>query len=741
MWNPAVIGGWLVAAALTSAGLFLLDDMVVSEAVLAVVLLVMGPWLAVKVRRGQVLPGVDLSVPGALILWGVAHAMEARRLARGETFAAPMVPADVLFVIVGVVLAVAATGVMWRSAQHLRLRSLLRSTLDSLLLALAVLLLFWQWVLLPRVDPRPGTLALVLTYVGVTSLMAAALLTRAVQRLEPGSWLLAVAGAVPTIGIGFWVMAKLDAGSETAASAMFLFGSLVLPLAFTHPGHRNRVTVGEVGARENLWAVGFHLGAWGTFYATSGDRPMDRLTLLLATSSVAGLFLRIFLVRLSERNLYQQLRTMAFTDSLTGAANRRGMLEALRAMPHGWLVSIDLDGFKQVNDQHGHDVGDELLLAYVRQARRLLPPETLIARVGGDEFAVLGLGPLEEGTRIAELLVRTARTLPHQGVTASGGVAEHVPGSDYPSTLRDADIALQRAKQTGKNRVETLDAQMKRHRLRELEMVRRLREDMAGSIHPYFQPVVAMADPLAPVVAAEALARWDDPALGAVPPEEFVEVCERHGLIGELGDVMLSKVLAQLEEWHAIGAPLQVAVNVSWLQLRDEACMARMRAALARVPHLAPWLVLEVTEGVLADDEDAAACLHELRELGVVTAIDDFGTGASTLTRLRYLPVDVLKVDRELVVEVGEDPSADSVLDLVRQLGAGLGLTVIVEGVESHDAHNRLVELGFHLAQGFYFHRPVPAHQVPLSRVCLGPALGRRTIPAPSLALEAEGHS
>lgn len=262
-------------------------------------------------------------------------------------------------------------------------------------------------------------------------------------------------------------------------------------------------------------------------------------------------------------------------------------------------------------------------------------------------------------------------------------------------------------------------------------MVQWLRENMAEAIHLHFQPIVAISHPLAPTVAVEALARWDDAVLGQVPPAEFVDVCERNGLIGELGAVVLDKTLRQLEQWVQIGTPLQATINVSWLQLRDDACMLRMQETIAGQPHLARWLVIEVTEGVLADDDEAVAYLQELRNLGVILAIDDFGTGASTLTRLRHLPVDVLKIDRMLLQGIGEDPGADSVLSLVQQLGNSLGLAVVVEGVETHEARNRLVELGFELAQGFYFNRPLPAHQVPLSNG-VDPMLNRRELPLPT---------
>jgi diguanylate cyclase (GGDEF)-like protein len=501
-----------------------------------------------------------------------------------------------------------------------------------------------------------------------------------------------------------------------------MLGVLLVPVAVAHPGHQKPVVVRAGDERDQLGALAAHLAVWALTYLGLRDRLVSTVLVVLAIVCVATIFARVFLVRRSELHLVSRLRRMAFTDPLTGIGNRRSLAAALGSLGHGWLITLDLDGFKQVNDEHGHDAGDTVLCAVARKLGELTPPTAHLARIGGDEFAVALPGSADQAIACADRLVASARDPRYPTVTLSVGVAEI--GADPATSLRDSDIALREAKRTGKNRVARLTPALLGRQLREVEVAARLRSGMAD-VHLAYQPIVALNrhHGFPAPVAVEALARWHDDLLGDVSPAEFIPICERHGLIGDLGLHVLSEGLRQLGAWHAAGLAHQLTVNVSWQQLRDPQIVAQMAALLARHPKLTGWLVLEVTESVFADDPQASAAVARLREQGVGIAVDDFGAGASTLTRLRNLPADILKIDRSLLDGVGVDPAADSILTLVHGLGDAMGMVVVAEGIEDADTARLIGELGFRYAQGHYFGVPGPAASLPAP---LGRRLSRR---------------
>ena len=706
----------------------MLSALFVAELTLLAALAVAIWSTARTVRSGRGPEGAGSILPVGLALWALGHVVEAATVAfHPRPFA--FGPSDIAFVVVSAGLGAASLRVLRRSATYGDWTATLRTGLDAALIALAVVVGYWQWVVMRFAGQGPSVAAgswtacvMATTYTALCSLLAAAMITRAWQRREMGSWLLAAGTLSCVLGVALWSTAKFGPDLRFAGVAMMILGVLLVPVAVAHPGHQAPVVVRAGDERDQLGALAAHLAVWALTYVGLRGQLISTVLVVLAVVCVVTIFARVFLVRRSERHLVARLRRMAFTDPLTGIGNRRSLAAALADVGPAWLITLDLDGFKQVNDEHGHEAGDTVLCTVARRLIELSPPQAHLARIGGDEFAVAlpGSGALAE--EYAERLVAQARDPRYPAVTLSVGLAE--VGDDPTTSLRDADIALREAKRTGKNRVARLTPALLGRQLREVEVAARLRSGMA-EVQLAYQPVVALSPRGGPhaVVAVEGLARWHDDLLGDVSPAEFVPICERHGLIGELGLHVLSVGLRQLASWHAAGLPHQLTVNVSWQQLRDPQIVAGMAALLSSHPTLTRWLVLEVTESVFADDPQAGAAVARLREHGVGIAVDDFGAGASTLTRLRDLPADILKIDRSLLDGAGVDPAADSILALVHGLGDSLGLAVIAEGIEDADTARLLGELGFRYAQGHHFGAPGPASVLP---VPLGQRLGRR---------------
>ena len=432
-----------------------------------------------------------------------------------------------------------------------------------------------------------------------------------------------------------------------------------------------------------------------------------------------------------RRALEEELEHRAFHDALTGLPNRVLFVDRLehalsRARRRGTKIAVlfmDLDNFKFVNDTLGHDVGDDLLIAVAGRIRNCLRSEDTGARLGGDEFAILleDVGDVSEATCIAKRIIEELR-VPfvldgHEAfVTPSIGISLGCPGQDRSEDLvRDADVAMYRAKEEGKARYQVFDPGMQgliEERLRlENDLRRALERD---EFEVYYQPVVALDT--GRIVGMEALVRWAHPERGPVPPSEFVGLAEEIGLVVAIGGRVLREACLQTRQWQDLrpggssDPPLMVGVNLSVRQIRHPGLIEDVQGALRESGLHPRWLILEITESsVLGDEERHIDTLFKLRDLGVRFALDDFGTGYSSLSYLKRMPVGMLKIDRSFVESLGEDAEDEVLISGIVGVARGLGLRVLAEGVETPEQLERVKALGCDLAQGYYFSKPLPA--------------------------------
>lgn len=411
----------------------------------------------------------------------------------------------------------------------------------------------------------------------------------------------------------------------------------------------------------------------------------------------------------------------ALTDALTGLPNRTLLgtrtAEALEESGDDGtaLLLFDLDRFKEINDTLGHHVGDRFLQVVAARLAGAIRPGDTVVRLGGDEFALLlpatGAEEAEQTARRLLEAVRTPIVLDglHVDVDASVGIAvapQH--GDALDALLQHADVAMYLAKGTG-NGVEHYDAGRDRNTTSRLVMLGELRRALTlGELEVHYQPKARLVS--GRVTGVEALVRWRHPERGLVPPDEFVPLAESSGLIEALTGHVLDRAVGQAAAWRAQGLDLRLAVNVSVRDLSGTLLLDSIGGALTRHGLPASCLLLEVTEGSLfADSHRAGATLLRLDELGVALSLDDFGTGWSSLGRLRRLPVQELKVDRSFVQRMAADPRDAAIVRSVVDLGVGLGMRVVAEGVEDRATWRMLAEMGCDEAQGWLLSRAEPA--------------------------------
>jgi diguanylate cyclase (GGDEF)-like protein/PAS domain S-box-containing protein len=424
-----------------------------------------------------------------------------------------------------------------------------------------------------------------------------------------------------------------------------------------------------------------------------------------------------------QREAEARVAHLAHHDALTGLANRvlfrMGLMDGLARLrgpdENLSVLYLDLDGFKNVNDAFGHPIGDKLLVAVAERLRRAAPAGDVVARVGGDEFAVVQLGAgREEADRLAAAFVAAA-SQPYEiegqqvNIGASVGVSVAPDDADdADNLLKNADIALYRAKADGRGVHRFFEPQMAAtiHQRRTLESD--LRQALAaGEFDLHYQPLNDMGT--GEIVAAEALLRWRHPLRGFVPPGEFIQLAEETGLITPIGDWVLREATREAASWPR---PIGVCVNLSPEQFRSRGLVQTVVSALAASGLPASRLELEITESaLLAENHATLSALRQLRDIGVRISMDDFGTGYSSLSYLRSFPFDKIKIDRSFVRELPENNECGAIVRAVVGIGQCLGVVTVAEGVETPEQLARLREEGCTQIQGFLFGRPVPADE------------------------------
>ena len=626
-----------------------------------------------------------------------------------------------------------------------------RLLLDAGLLALSLALLLWRWTFYPRAT---GAVAAVVVLLVLADLLVGCMAGLLALR-RPGPALLTAAAGLAAVLVGhllavgrelspstdgaqpgWWVAwALLCAGWPLMAGGMLAHG----------PEWGRALREPPVDAEARLTAVTTTgtVAVLGVAIITLLlGPPVDAVSLWLVLVLLTVVWVREMLATRQRTALLRRLHAEATLDPLTGLANRRELTRRLGQLGAGqpWCVlTLDLDEFKTVNDVLGHGPGDQLLQAVATRLREVLPARAVVARVGGDEFAVLLPAPMAQAQQVGEALVaavqRACADVPgvdRVAVSAGVGIAE-VPGKgqgkddgdgggprpDPLSALSAAGAAQRLAKAAGRDRVQLFDEHAARLRRRRLSVEERLRAAVAdGAVELHYQPIVELAT--GRLSGVEALARWSDAELGTVAPEEFIAVAEESGLVVPLGELVLHRAIEQATAAGLPAAGVRMSCNVSPLQLRVPGFHRVVEGVLAahRMPPAS--VVLEVTEAALVEEEGMAVrTLHRLVELGVTIAIDDFGTGYSALGYLRRLPAQVLKIDRSLTASLLEEPRARAITRAVTELGTAIGLSVVVEGVESQQVADLVQGMGAHYGQGSLFGRARPLADVPGLRAAL----------------------
>jgi diguanylate cyclase (GGDEF)-like protein/PAS domain S-box-containing protein len=434
---------------------------------------------------------------------------------------------------------------------------------------------------------------------------------------------------------------------------------------------------------------------------------------------------------ISSIKAYQrQLERSTHYDLLTNLPNRvlvtdritQALVQCQRGSQSLAVAFMDLDGFKDVNDKYGHNMGDELLIAVSQQMQAALHEDDTLARIGGDEFiaVMINLEKPEDSLPVLECLIKAAANPVTVGdvimqVSVSMGVAFYPQdGVEADPLIRRADQAMYVAKQEGKNRYHLFDTAKDNLINTQRKSINDVRTAMASDEFVlHYQPKVNMQT--GDVIGVEALIRWQHSVRGLVPPLDFLPVIEGHAISLELGEWVIDRALSQIIQWRSMGINLPVSVNISAYQVQQSNFTTRLATLLALHPEVAPnCLELEILEtSALHDISQVSATMNACRELGVRFALDDFGTGYSSLTYLRRLPAHLIKIDQTFVREMLENADDSTIVEAVIGLAKAFRRDVIAEGVETIPHGLALLKIGCQLAQGYGIARPMPAIDIP----------------------------
>ncbi len=611
-----------------------------------------------------------------------------------------------------------------------------RMVLDGAIVACALLLISWYVVLgdtLRSIDVFTAEAAVFIGYpladvISVAVAVIALYRSSAAGRRPLALLVLGVISlAVADTAYGLLIIS----GEWFTGHPVSVFWFIAYPLMAVAASYRN-VEIFDAGesAAQTRVRVALLLGPVAVALVLTAFSPAERVTVvalavlmaLVLTRQTIAVYAELQLRATLERRVEEQtaeLREQVYVDSVTGLGNRTMLRERAAGselvVDSAALLLLDLDGFKEINDTLGHSLGDAVLTTLGHRLGGVTRQQDTVVRMGGDEFAVLlpetgRRAAMAAAHRILEALREPIRVGDVEvNVTGSVGVALAGSGLDVDELIRRADLAMYEAKADGGDEAKVFDPQMHLRLQNRLRLEAEIREAItAGQFTVYYQPIVDTRS--GEVACLEALVRWDHPDRGVVSPYEFLAVAERTGAIIELGNFVLRTACVQLAEWRADWPELRVAVNLSHRELLDPALPERVGAALAESGLPGDALHLEVTETVLAADVHIRIPLDALVKRGVALSIDDFGTGHSSLSRIRELPAQRLKIDRSFVNEIqqGAAPLLESILALARSLE----MTTVAEGVETEAQLEFLTRHGCDELQGYLFSRPVAAEHV-----------------------------
>ena len=453
--------------------------------------------------------------------------------------------------------------------------------------------------------------------------------------------------------------------------------------------------------------------------------------LLLLSMAFGYPAIRYLKLQKKQREVDKRVHFLAHHDVLTNLYNRNDFNEAVSDIlwrcrerkTSALLFLFDLNNFKEVNDYHGHQAGDKLLCEFASALKKHVPQGGYIARFGGDEFVVVLDGIEEQDIRYQDYLdmpksiqLLVAGSGENAMATIAGGVAQYPrDADDIGDLLQAADLALYAAKPNKAGEICEYNAEMKRDFFDRFEIREQFRLGLKSSqIEPYYQPIVCMET--GKVEGLEALARWNHPERGVLTPFFFETIFDDSELSVRLGQQMLTKIVGDMREWKESGVPFErIGLNVLDSDLQYDGFAENIFSLLRANGLTSPELAIEVTENCLFCDNKArlTEVLEQLRQAGHPIALDDFGTGYSSITQLKELPITTVKIDKSFVDDVINNVADQSIISALLNLGNSMGFNLILEGIETIDQRDFLKEMGFNLAQGYYYARPMPASQVP----------------------------